>query len=110
LQVRDVVGEALDLSAHGVQARAGGGGKILSVLLDGGHAGAELVDGVERLLDQGSLHGGILRDGRLHGLLALDQLGHSCLQFNDFARDGAGRRGSQQRAAQCSREHGGTEK
>jgi hypothetical protein len=42
--------------------------------------------------------------------LALDELGYSRLQFDDFAGDGADRRGSQQRAAQCSREHGGTEK
>ncbi len=38
LQVRDVVGEALHLRAHGVQARAGSRGEILRILLNGGHA------------------------------------------------------------------------
>ena len=110
LQVGDVVREALHLRAHGVQARAGSGGKVLRILLDGGHGGIELVDGVQRLLDQRSLHGGILRDLRLHGLLALNQLGHAGLEFNDLARHGACRRGSKQGAAKCSGEHRGAEK
>ncbi len=70
----------------------------------------ELIDGVQRLLDQCPLHGVVLRDRRLHGLLALNQLGHAGLQFNNFTRHGSGRRGSQQSTAQCSREHGGAKK
>ena len=110
LQIGDVIGEALDLRAHGVQARAGSGGKILRIFLDRGHADVQLADGVERLLDQRLLHGGILRDGGLHGLLALNQLADAGLQFDDFARHGAGGRRSEQGAAQGSREHGCTEK
>ena len=80
LQVGDVVREALHLRAHGVQARAGSGGEVLRGLLDGGHGGVELIHGVQRLLDERALHGGILRDLRLHVLLALNQLGHAGLQ------------------------------
>ncbi len=110
LQVGDVVREALDLRAHRVQARAGSRGEVLRGLLDGGHGSIELVHGVQRLLDERALHGGILRDLGLHVLLALNQLGHAGLQFNDFARHGACRRGPEQGAAKSSREHGGAEK
>ena len=100
----------MHLRAHGVEARAGCRREILRILLNGGHAHAELIDGVQRLLDQGPLDGVVLRDRRLHGLLALNQLVHAGLEFNNFARHGPGRRGSKQGAAQGSREHGGTKK
>jgi hypothetical protein len=46
----------------------------------------------------------------LHGLLALNQLADSSLQFDDFARNGAGGSRSEQGAAQGPGEHGCTEK
>ena len=110
LQIGHVIREALHLRAHGVQARAGSGREILRVFLHGGHGDVEFVDRIQRLLDQRSLHGGVLRDCRLHSLLALNQLGDAGLQFNNFARDGTSRRGAKQCAAQGSREHGCTEK
>ena len=110
LQVGHVVGKSLNLSAHGVQARSGSGGEILSILLHRSHGGVELVDGIERLLDQGALHGGVLRDFRLHGLLALNQLIDARLKFDDLAGNSAGGRGAKQRAAHGSGEHGRSKK
>ncbi len=47
LQIGDVVREPLHLRAHGVKTRPGSRREVLRILLDRGHAHAELVDRVQ---------------------------------------------------------------
>jgi len=84
----EVVGEALDLRGHGVQARTGIGLNILDGLLERAHGGAQLANRVVGLADE-RLHDGVVL-GDLGGkiLLTLKQGGDVALEFNKFASDG----------------------
>ena len=86
----EIVGEALDLSGHGVETRAGIGLHVLNGFLQAAHGGVELADIVAGLFDQ-RLHDGVVL-GHLGGeiFLSLEQGGDVALQLDEFAGDGFG--------------------
>ena len=84
----EIVGKALNLGGHGVQASAGVGLHVLHGLLDAAHGGVEFADVVAGLLDESFEDGVVRGDLRGHVLLTLKKRGDVALQVDDFASDG----------------------
>ena len=102
----EIVGEALDLSGHGVETRAGVGLDVLDGFLEGGHGGVELVDGIGGLLDEGFLDGVVLSHLGLNVFLTLEERGDVALEFDNFASDSEGRFRADETAGDGADEHG----
>ena len=76
LNILHVVGKALRLRGHGVDARAGIGLHFLHGFLDERHLSIQLVHGIRRLLNQRPQRGAIGIHGAAQALLRLRELVH----------------------------------
>jgi hypothetical protein len=101
----EIVGEALNLRRHGVEARARVGLNVLHRLLHGADGAVELADVVAGLLDEGLHDGVILRHLGREVLLTLEQVGDVALELDDFAGDGLGGPRTDEAASDGGSEH-----
>ena len=100
-----IVGEALDLSGHGVETGAGVGLDILDGFLKGGHGGIEFIDGIGGLLDESFLDRVVLSHLGLQVFLTLEECGDVALQLDNFASDSEGRFRADETAGESTDEH-----
>jgi hypothetical protein len=101
----EIVGEALELCGHGIEASAGIGLNILDGLLERGHSGIELVDGVGGLLHEGFLDSMVLGHLGLKSLLTLEESADVALELDNFAGDGESGPRADDTAGESAGEH-----
>ena len=102
LDILHVVGQALRLRTHGIDARAAICGGFLHAFLQNSHLGVQLVGGVQGLLHEGPQRCIIRVDRAAQIPLPLQKLSHLFLQLNHVLGNSAGGLGGEHRAAKSA--------